>query len=138
MSTILQFGLLAAAFGQLCIALLNLRLIRILGWKEELARVPLLMREVFHVHAWFISITLLIFAALTSRFAREIALGDQPVYRWLACCIGGFWAIRALIQVTYYSSSHWRGIGSRTAAHFILLIVYSGFAAVYLTAGLRR
>lgn len=27
---------------------------------------------------------------------------------------------------------HWRGIPTRTAAHIILLIVYSGFAAVYL------
>lgn len=42
------------AIGQLTIAILNLFLVHILGWKEDLARLPLLLREVFHVHCWFI------------------------------------------------------------------------------------
>ena len=138
MNAFLQTALLGAATGQVCIACLNFTLIRILGWKEELTRVPLLMREVFHVHVWFISITLLIFALLTWRFSGEMAAGSQPVYRWLACAIGGFWAIRAVLQVAYYSSSHWRGNAARTVVHVVLLIVYWGFAAAYLTAGLQR
>src|SRR5437773_2671900 len=128
MNAILETGLLLAAAGQLCIAILNFALIRIMGWKDDLARVSLLVREVLQIHAWFISITLLIFTALTFRFYGEIAAGNEPVYRWLACSIGSFWAIRAVLQVTYYSSSHWRGIASRTAMHVILLVVYSGFA----------
>jgi len=138
MKNILEIGLLLAAAGQVCIAILNLGLIRIMGWKEDLARVRLLVRQVFQIHAWFISLTLLIFAALTFRFAGEMALGAQPVYRWIACSTGAFWAIRAVLQASYYSSSHWRGIPLRTAAHIILLVVYSGFAAVYLTGGLGK
>ena len=138
MKAILETGLLLAAAGQLCIAMLNFALVRIMRWKDDLARVPLLVREVFHIHAWFISITLLIFAALTFRFAGEMAAVSEPVYRWVACSIGSFWAIRAVLQVTYYSSSHWRGIASRTAVHIILLAVYSGFAAVYFAAGLGK
>ena len=42
------------------------------------------------------------------------------------------------LQVAYYSGSHWRGIPSRTAVHIILLVVYTGWAAVYLTAGLAN
>ena len=41
-------------------------------WKPDLDRVPLLIREVFHIHVIFISITLSIFALLTWRFADEI------------------------------------------------------------------
>jgi len=37
--------------------------------------------------------------------------------------------------VTYYSGSHWRGRLGRTASHITLLLLYSGFAAVYLFAG---
>ena len=79
MNAFLHAALLGAAIGQICIACLNFTLIRILRWKEELTRVPLLMREVFHVHVWFISITLLIFALLTWRFTREMAAGGEPV-----------------------------------------------------------
>src|SRR5262245_60654463 len=50
---------------QLGIGLLNLFLGRIFHWKQELARVSLLLREVVHVHAWFISATLAIFAVMT-------------------------------------------------------------------------
>jgi len=135
MKNILETGLYLAAAGQLILTFLNLGLVRIMGWESDLERMPLLVRQVFRIHAWFISITLLIFSTLTFRFAFVIANGSEPVYRWLACGIGIFWAIRAVLQVTYYSSSHWRGIPSRTAVHIFLLVVYTGWAGVYLTAG---
>ena len=133
-TALLEVALLLAAVGQANIALLNLALVRIMRWEADLQRMPLLVREVFHVHAWFISITLGAFAVLTWRFAAEIAAGTEPIYRWLAAAIGLFWAVRAVLQVTYYSSSHWRGIPSRTVAHVMLLLVYTGFAVVYLSA----
>ena len=131
LALVLQF----AAASQLAVAVLNLFLVRLLKWKEELARMPLLLCEVFQVHAWFISITLGIFALMTWRFAGEFAAGNT-VCRWLAAGIGLFWAIRAVLQVAYYSSSHWRGRPWRTVAHLILLILYGGFAAAYLCAAL--
>ncbi len=120
------------AVAQMAIATLNLFLVPLLKWREDLARMPLLLREVFQVHAWFISITLGIFAAMTWRFAAEMAGGASPMCQWLAAGIGLFWAIRTVLQAAYYSSSHWRGQSGRTLAHIGLLIVYGGFAAVYL------
>jgi hypothetical protein len=99
---------------------------------------PLLLREVFRVHAWFISVTLTIFAVMTWRFATEMAGRANSVGQWLAAGIGGFWAIRAVLQVSYYSSSHWRGFFARTLVHVLLLILYGGFAGVYLWAALGR
>jgi len=138
MKEILKACLILAATGQFCVAVLNLSLVRIMGWKEDLARVSVLVREVFNIHVLFISITLAIFAALTFRFARDMSMGSEPIYRWVACSIGTFWAIRAVLQVTHYSSSHWRGIPSRTVVHIILLIVYPAFAAVYFAAAFMR
>ena len=121
-----------AAALQLSIAGLNLFLIKLLKWREDLGRMPLLLREVFQVHAWFISITLTIFAVLTWRFALEMVQWENPMAAWLAGCIGAFWAIRAVLQVCYYSSAHWRGRPVRTLLHIGLLIVYGGFAVLYL------
>lgn len=122
--------LIVAALAQLGIAILNLFLVRLLQWKESLGRVPLLMREVFHVHSWFISITLTLFAVMTLRFANQMSTNE--VCRWLAAGIGLFWAFRTGLQVFYYSSSHWRGKPGRTVIHIVLLVLYGGFAVVYL------
>lgn len=128
--------LLAAAAGQIFIALLNLFLARLMRWQEDLRRIPLLIREVFHIHSWFISVTLTIFGVLTWRFAREMATGAQPLASWLAAAIGLFWGVRTILQVTYYSSSHWRGQAGRTVIHICLLLAYGGMAATYLIAAL--
>src|SRR5438132_14280892 len=66
-----------AAAAQLAIALLNLFLVRLLDWKADLDRLPLLLREVFHVHCWFISITLGIFGVMTLRFADAMAASSN-------------------------------------------------------------
>lgn len=126
--------LIAAAVGQLLIALINLRLDRLLEWQKDLATLPLLLREVFTVHKWFITITLMIFGILTLRFAGDIASGGNEIAAWLAAGIGIFWAIRTAIQWGYYDWSHWRGQPARIAVHWILTVAYGGAAAVYLFA----
>ena len=132
MPSTLQIALQITVAMQLGIAVLNLALIRIMGWKKDLEDLPVLIREVFHVHVWFISITLTIFAVMTWRFLDELT--TNPACRWLAAGAGIFWAIRAVLQVTYYSSSHWRGRVGRTLIHMALLLTYGGFAVVYLAA----
>ena len=126
--------LLLAGILQFGIAGLNLFLAPLLKWEADLARAPLLLREVFQVHVWFISITLAIFATITMRFSLEMIQGTNAAARWLAGGIGIFWGIRAILQITYYSASHWRGKRDRTFIHIGLLAVYGGFAMVYLLA----
>ena len=126
-----------AAVAQLAIAVLNVALPRLMRWTEDLARLPLLIREVFYVHVWFISVTLAIFGVMTLRFAGEIAAVTNPVCQWLAGAIGLFWGIRTVLQVTYYSGSHWRGRPVRTALHIALLATYGGLTLVYFLAAFR-
>jgi hypothetical protein len=137
-SSLLKILLVTIAGMQLGISILNLFLVPLLKWKDDLARAPLLLREVFQVHAWFISITLAIFAVMTFRFADDFLAGTNLLSRWLAVAIGSFWLIRTILQVTYYSGSHWRGQLQRTAVHILLLFIYGGFAAVYLWSGFRE
>lgn len=130
----LELLLRLAAVAQLGVALLNLFLIRIMKWRTDLNAAPLLIREVFQIHLYFISITLAIFGALTWRFAREIATAAHPICAWLALGIGGFWAIRSVMQWSHYSAVHWRGDQLRTAIHWMLFLGYGAFAAVYFIA----
>ena len=125
-------ALYIAAAAQLSVAVLNLFLVRIMKWEEEVARMPQLVREVFHVHAWFITITLAIFGVVTIRFAGELAAGTNSLGRWLAAGIGIFWLIRWLMQFFYYDSSHWRGKRAETIVHIVLIFLYGSLAGVYL------
>ncbi len=123
--------LYACATAQIAVALLNFFLVPLLGWKADLLRLSLLPRQVFMVHLWFISITLLIFGALTWRFAETMVTGTNPVAVWLAAAIALFWFIRTVIQVVYYSPRHWWGHPGRTAIHIVLILSYGGLAATY-------
>ena len=130
----MEIALSIAAAAQLAIAVLNLFLVRIMKWEEPVARMPQLVREVFHVHAWFITITLVIFGVVTIQFAGELAAGTNDLGRWLACGIGLFWLIRWVMQFFYYNSSHWKGKRAETIVHIVLIFLYGSFAGVYLLA----
>jgi uncharacterized membrane protein YidH (DUF202 family) len=134
----LETALRAAALAQFAVALLNLFLIRIMKWKPDLDRAPLLIREIFGVHVVFISITLSIFGALTLRFAQEIARAGSPLAIWLAVAIGLFWLVRSAMQWTHYSASHWQGHSLRTVIHWTLFLCYGAMATVYLAAAFWR
>ena len=67
----LMLLLRAAATLQLAVAVMNLFLVPLLKWKEVVARMPLLLREVFQVHAWFIETALRQAAVLPFRKKAE-------------------------------------------------------------------
>jgi hypothetical protein len=135
---LLELGLRVAAAVQIGVALVNLGLIRIMKWKPDLERMPLLVREVFRIHCYFISITLAIFGVITWRFAGEIASAANPIGLWLAAGIGIFWLVRSAMQWLHYSPGHWRGDGPRTIIHFLLFFGYGALATVYLAAAFWR
>jgi len=124
-------GLKIVAVLQLSVAVLNLFLPRILKWRKDLEQLSLLPRQVFYVHSWFISITLALFGILTFRFADQMALGTDELALWLAGAVGLFWGIRTIVQMVYYSPSHWLGKTDRTIVHVMLLLVYGAMSAAY-------
>src|SRR6266516_4701370 len=134
----LDLALRAVALAQFAVAILNLFLIRIMKWKPDLERAPLIIRDVFRIHVVFISITLSIFGALTWRFATEIANAVNPLAVWLAGGIGLFWLVRSAMQWLHYSASHWRGDALRTVIHWALFLGYGAMATVYLAAAFWR
>jgi UDP-N-acetylmuramyl pentapeptide phosphotransferase/UDP-N-acetylglucosamine-1-phosphate transferase len=133
----LELLLRAAAVTQLAVAILNLSLIRIMNWQPDLERMPLLIREVFHIHVQFISITLAIFGVLTWVCADEITAAATPLAVGFAFSIATFWGIRSAMQWLHYSPEHRRGNPGRTAIHWALFLGYGALSAVYLIAAGR-
>ena len=134
----LELCLRLAAGGQIFIAILGPSIPRILNWREPIQRMPLLVREVFWVHTFFIGLTCAIFGLLTWVFAWDLAHPSHDMMRWFCFAIGIFWGIRCAMQWTYYSSSHWRGLFDKTVAHWALFLGYGAFAATYFIAAFRK
>jgi hypothetical protein len=126
------------AIAQIMLAGLSLGLPRMLGWKPDIARMSLLVREVFEIHSWFIALTLVIWGVLTWQFASEMAAHASPLTSWLCAAIGFFWGLRTVLQWAHYSASHWRGNAPRTVIHWTLTFGYGAWAAVYFLAAFRK
>jgi hypothetical protein len=145
MKTLLDFAyanleafLRIIAVAQMALAVLSFFLPRILDWKADMDRMSLLVREVFVIHSWFISLTLMIWGVLTWRFAPEMAHAPSELSRWLCGAMGTFWGLRCVLQWLHYSPAHWRGIPSRTVIHWLCFAGYGLWAVVYAMAALGK
>jgi hypothetical protein len=121
----------SAGLVQIGIAAANLFLPRRLKYQENLERVAPIIRQIFVVHSVYIVGVLLLFAAVTLRFASELASG-KGLGRFLAAGIAVFWLFRAPVQLLYYDASLRRtnrlGDIAFTAAATFLTVAYGAAA----------
>ena len=85
----------------LCIAAANFWVPRILNYRENLAKVSSMVRQVFVVHSLYMVLVLLGISALCLRFARELTRGE-PLGRALCAFLAFFWLLRVVLQFAYY------------------------------------
>jgi hypothetical protein len=109
------------------LVVLNLFVPRRFRWREELARVSLLNRQIFQVHAFFLVLTLALFSALLLTSADAL-LQPTRLARAMLAGLTLFWGARMLVQWCYYSPATWRGDRFNTAIH----VLFSGLW-IYVT-----
>ena len=131
---ILIAALWIAGFVQLAIALANFVLPRKLNYRENLARLTPMVRQIFIVHSGYIVGIVVLFAAITFGFAPELA-GGRGLGRFLAASIAVFWACRLPLQVFYYDSELRRRNRASdvaiTVALLFLVVTYGAAALVH-------
>ena len=86
---------------QLAIGLANLPLASRLQYRKNLAGASEIVRQVFYVHAAYIVLVVLGFAALSLLFPTELVSG-RPLGRFLSTFLAIFWLLRVPIQLFYY------------------------------------
>jgi hypothetical protein len=128
----LTVALWIAGFVQLTIALANFVLPKKLGYRENLARVAPMIRQIFVVHCGYIVGILLLFTAITFGFTAELASG-HGLGRFLAASMALFWICRVLLQLFYYDPALRRAnrVGD-VAITFALLFLTATYAAAAL------
>ena len=126
-----------AGIGQLGVALSSLVLPRILGWREEVARLEPLTAQVFWTYAGYILGTN-VFFGLLSILAPAWLTDGEPLARTLCGFITLYWGVRVLIQLFAYGKTRPKGrFYAVASACFTLLfayltVVYGGVALMLL------
>jgi hypothetical protein len=93
----------AAGVLHLFVASVNFFAIRKFGYRENLAKVSPIVREVFWVQNLYIVFVLIAFAALCLGFAPELA-GQSTLGRFFSGFLAVFWGIRVVVQVFVYDT----------------------------------
>ena len=102
MNPLIPYIWLAGAV-QLFIVAMNVPLPRVLGYREQLARVSPIIRQIFIVHSIYIVLVLIGFSLLCFRFASQLA-GESPIGVFFSGCLAVFWTLRLIIQLFYYDA----------------------------------
>ncbi|MGA8223877.1 MAG: hypothetical protein WB780_19670 [Candidatus Acidiferrales bacterium] len=132
--SILVMALWVAGTVQVAIALANFFLSGKLKYRENLARVEPIIRQIFLVHSRYIVGIVLLFAAVTFGFTTELASG-HGLGRFLAASMAIFWFCRVPLQLFYYDPGLRRANRAGDAAMTLALLF---LAATYTTAALVR
>jgi hypothetical protein len=90
-------------------------------WREEMARLLLINRRIFQVHAIFIAMILLMMGLLLVLIPGAL-LQPQALARAVLLGLTVFWAARLIMQLFFYDAALWRGKRFETAMH----IAFSG------------
>jgi hypothetical protein len=101
-----------------------------LGWKEDLAKLTLLNRQIFLVHVSFIVLILLLFGTLALVFAADLVAPS----RLAKAVLGGltlFWGLRLVTQQFVYDRSLWIGNRRNTVLHILASLLWCYLTVVF-------
>jgi hypothetical protein len=115
---VMAFNLRLVGLMMIALVFVNLLVPRRFRWREELAGVSLLNRQIFQVHGMFIVLTLALFAVLLLT-SSDALLVPSPLSRAVLAGLTIFWGARMLAQWFVYSPDIWRGNRFRTVMHYV-------------------
>jgi hypothetical protein len=126
-----EWHLRIAGVLQIVLALLHLAFPRRFNWKEELARLSPLNRQIFLVHTFFICLVLVLIGAL-SLLAPDALLEPTRLSRLVLGGFATFWGLRLLCQFFVYDAALWRGHAFNSLVHVLFSLLWLYLTAVYL------
>lgn len=134
MTDFLAMLLRVAGAGLILLAILHVPIGRKLGWREDCKRLTPANEAIFHVHAFFICLILVIMG-LPSLLEPAIFLVPSRAGLWISWSFATFWACRLYFQWFVYPSVLWRGKRLETALHGFFTAVWTSLTGVFAACG---
>lgn len=98
-------------------------------WKDELASLSLINRQMMMIHTFFIALTLLLMGALCIYGSNELV--NAPFGRLISMGLFIFWGVRLVFQFFVYSSDLWKGKRFETLIHILFSLIWLYFTAIF-------
>jgi hypothetical protein len=116
-----------------CLAFMNLFVPRYFRWREDMAGLSLVNRQIFQVHGFFIIVILVLFSALLLTCSDALVDGTR-LSRAVLVGLTVFWGLRLLMQWGFYSWDLWRGNRFNTAMHFLFSAAWLYMTTTFASA----
>ena len=117
------------------LALIHVIFPRYFHWKEELAGLSLINREIMAVHTFFIAVTVFLMGILM--VSSPGLLVTTPLGRRICGGLAFFWGLRLVCQFLWYSSENWKGKPFETAMHVLFSVLWTSLTAVFIAAAVQ-
>ncbi|MCA8914211.1 MAG: hypothetical protein KDB90_02275 [Planctomycetes bacterium] len=98
---VLEWTLRAAGIGHFMLVAASTRAPKALGWKAELATLRPLTRQIFTTQAAYILVINFLIGLLAVA-APGLLLDASPLATIVVCFIFAYWAVRVILQLTYF------------------------------------
>lgn len=102
-------------------------------WREEMARVSLLNRQIFFVHTFFIALMLVLLGSL-SLFGTAALVERSRLGQLFLGDVTLFWSCRWFCQFVVYDAAIWRGKRFETLGHIAFSGLWTYYVVVYAWA----
>ncbi|AEV97258.1 hypothetical protein A4D02_17175 [Niastella koreensis] len=103
---------------------------RYFNWKQELASLSLVNRQIMVVHSFFIALMVLLIGLLCVTSAHELI--TTPLGKRISLGLGIFWGARLVIQFVGYSSKLWKGRLFETGVHMVFAVFWAYSSVVFI------
>jgi hypothetical protein len=137
MTSTLAILLRIAGAVLLLLAAMHVPISRRLKWCEEPLRLSPVNAAVFHVHALFICL-ILILMGLPCIADPWVFLERNRAGGWLAWTFAAFWTARLYAQWFVFPRTLWLGRKLETRVHFIFTVIWVFLAALFVLCGARQ
>lgn len=127
--------ILLAGCGQIAIALASLAIPRMLRWREDLASLRPLTRQVFWTYAAYIWSTNVAFGLL-SILAADSLLDGSTLARAVCAFIALYWGARLALQLFWFDRSAAPQGAHVRVAEILLTTAFAAFTLIYGWAAL--
>lgn len=127
----------AAGTGLLLLALAHIPIARHLKWREEAASLSPVNEAIFHVHAIFIGI-ILVMMGLPSLVEPSVFIERSRAGAWMSWSFAGFWLIRLHFQWFVYPAHLWRGKRLETVLHVVFTLIWAALTAIFSLCGIQQ
>lgn len=101
-------------------------------WKQELASLSIINRQLMYVHSFFIAFMVLLMGVLCLTSATELI--ETTLGKRISLGLAIFWIIRLFIQFFGYSKKLWKGKTFETSIHILFSSLWIYLSVIFCLA----